>query len=127
MSNKITDFAPAARWTPDCNGKQDYDGRLLSISTRFWPAWKSSVGRPSAHAAILIDHTVLYDNPDRTDEWESDYATLSEAEFAADTDDAVKLQVEEWVRSECVRILTALGVSALHGDSFGDRTAEVSR
>ena len=27
-----------AEWTDDCQGKKDYDGDILSISTRYWPA-----------------------------------------------------------------------------------------
>lgn len=27
-----------AKWTPDCQGKKDYDGQILSISTRYWPS-----------------------------------------------------------------------------------------
>ena len=28
---------PYAMWTDDCQGKKDYDGNMVSISTRYWP------------------------------------------------------------------------------------------
>ena len=26
-----------AKWTDDCQGKKDYDGKILCLSTRYWP------------------------------------------------------------------------------------------
>ena len=117
--SKGTEFQPTAKWTPDCNGKQDYDGRLLSISTRYWPAWKSSDNRPSANAAIHVDHGI----PHPEEEF-ADYSVLAEAEFSADTETEVKAQVEEWVRRECREVLDRLGVLSLPGDG---KPAEVSQ
>jgi hypothetical protein len=102
---------PAARWTSDCGGKQDYDGPLLSISTRYWPAWKSADNRPSAHASIIVKHGLVTED----DEW-GDYSTLAEVDVQADAEAEVKAQVEAWVRTECARILTRLGVASLPGD-----------
>jgi hypothetical protein len=104
-------FQPTAKWTPDCNGKQDFDGPLLTISTRYWPAWKSSDNRPSASAAIVVNHGI----PHPEEEW-ADYSTLAEADFAADTETEVKAQVEAWVREACLDVLSRLGVSRLPGD-----------
>ena len=27
----------SAKWTNDCQGKKDYDGPILEVSTRYWP------------------------------------------------------------------------------------------
>ncbi len=27
----------AAKWTNDCQGKKDYDGSIVRITTRYWP------------------------------------------------------------------------------------------
>ena len=35
---ETSQFKLVARWTDDCQGKKDFDGRLLSYSTRYWPA-----------------------------------------------------------------------------------------
>jgi hypothetical protein len=59
----------AAKWTNDCGGKKDYDGDILSVSTRYWPAdggfWidkgdglglrKNDVlSKPSAKSSLLL-------------------------------------------------------------------------
>lgn len=105
------DFEPCAAWTPDCQGKWDYDGRLLSISTRYYPGPEgggamtfdtatSAFGtlpygpRPHAHAAIHLNHG----EPDRYGY--GDYLVLREAEFDADTEAEVKALVEAWVTAQ---------------------------
>ena len=102
---RTVDTSPCARWTSDCNGKQDYDGRMLSISTRYWPAWKSSDRRPSAHAAIHVNHG----RPDPDDDW-GDYTVLFDQEFSAATESEVKVLVEAWVAEQFAYILGRLEV-----------------
>lgn len=99
-------FIPAARWTSDVGGKQDFDGPLLSISTRYWPGWKSSDNRPSAHASLLIDYGGMdaEGNPRES-------TTLSEAEFSGDTELEVRAQVEDWVSKRCEGVMVLLGVT----------------
>ena len=103
MSEAIT---PCAKWTPDCQGKQDYDGRLISISTRYWPSGggfhindvqgfrlsTDSRIKPSAHTSIHLN----FGEPDEYGY--GDYRVLAEKEFTADTEAEVKVQVEAWVR-----------------------------
>ncbi len=120
MKNNVLDIKPAAIWTPDCQGKWDYDGRLVSISTRYWPRgggfhisdgkgdFRPSVEahpevRPSATAAIDIN----CGEPDENGH-NSDYAHLAEQEFEADTEEEVKAQVEAWVEDQYQRIVKCL-------------------
>lgn len=101
----VTTPQPCARWTSDVGGKQDYDGRLLDISTRYWPAWKSSNGMPSARASILIRHG----EPDEYGY--GDYSTWREQEFEAPTEAEVKVLVEAWVAEQFADVLRLLGAT----------------
>lgn len=116
----VETFEPHAEWTDDCQGKKDFDGSFLSISTRYWPGEASGEGpmivnstpgqppkistgsygrHPSASASIHINHA---------DGWE--YTTLIEKKFEAPTEAEVKALVERWVRVTCrdmLRILVA--------------------
>lgn len=111
----LDELEPCAMWSNDCQGKKDFDGRLLSISTRYWPASPSAPNefntatgkwttapygaKPSAAASIVINHGA----PDQYGF--GDYATLCEQKFEADTEQEVKALVEAWVKAECNRIL----------------------
>lgn len=105
----------AVVWTPDCQGKWDFDGPVISVSTRLWPrgggysmftpgaGWEENADRPdvrpSAHCSIVLNKL------------EGDYETLVEAHFGADTEQAVKAQVEAWVDAMCARIVRAVQVA----------------
>lgn len=106
-------LTPCAKWTPDCQGKQDYDGRLISISTRYWPQGggfyvltpRRVEGnearpeiRPSATASILLN----YGKPDEFGFGE--YITLAERGFEADTEADTKALVEAWVTEQFASI-----------------------
>jgi hypothetical protein len=109
-------MTPYAKWTQDCGGKQDYDGPLIDISTRYWPATGGflvlrggvfvdpPLTRPSAHSAILL----RYGTPTGG----ANYVTLREAKFEEDTEDAVKQAVEAWVRQQFHEIAAMFGVDA---------------
>ena len=43
----------APKWKEDCQGKRDYDGALLSVSTRAWPAHYRADNKPSAAVHII--------------------------------------------------------------------------
>lgn len=111
---------PCVAWTNDCQGKKDYDGRLLSISTRYWPGpggggattFDSRTGefgtapygpRPKAHAAIHLNH----DEPDQYGY--GDYAIWREADFEAETEAEVKALVERWVQDRFDEVRALLG------------------
>lgn len=107
-----------ARWTDDCQGKKDFDGPIVDISTRYWPrggGFHFSTGRgdfqssadafpqvkPSAHSSIRIlrrDEDGEYGEGD----------DLLSASFEADTEDEVKAQVEAWAAEQYARIGRAL-------------------
>lgn len=90
-------------WTDDCQGKKDFDGDILSLSTRYWPrgggfhasfivpgqpvVWEGNEARPeikpSAHSSILLLGKELVSK-----------------EFEAETEAEVKQQVEDWARAQ---------------------------
>ena len=97
-----------AKWTQDCQGKQDYDAELVSLSTRYWPrgggffsfntatgGFKENKDRPellpSAHASILIQGE-----------------RIVEADFEAETEGEVKARVEAWAQEKFYLIERAL-------------------
>lgn len=113
---------PSAAWTDDCQGKKDYDGELLSISTRYWPGsreqadgghWNAiegghfvtrpyrSDGKPHASAKILLMHG---------DQDMGDYVVWRAQEFVADTPEEVKALVEEWVQARFDEVRQLLGI-----------------
>jgi hypothetical protein len=120
MNENVLDMKPAARWTPDCQGKWDYDGRLIGISTRYWPCgggFHLSDGtgnfRPSieTHPEIKPAATAsIHVYCGETDEngHNSPYAVLAEKEFEADTEQEVKAAVEVWVAEQYDRIVKCL-------------------
>lgn len=76
------------RWVPDCGGKEDFDGEIIRLSSRYWPPRFGT--RPSGTATLL-----LQGEPCRTQE------------FEADTEAEVKAAVEAWARAE-IEALSAL-------------------
>lgn len=95
-------------WTDDCSGKKNYDGVVVSVSSRYWPQGggffllDNNTGefqgnetrphiRPSAISSILLGD-------------ENDYITLAEKEFEGASLEEIKAQVEDWVSHNVLRI-----------------------
>lgn len=110
---------PCAKWTDDCQGKKDYDGRLIDISTRYWPRgggfskydtltgqWEENDARPgikpSAAASILLRHG----EPD--EHGYGEYEDLVEQRFEAETEAEVKALVEAWVQARFDEVAATL-------------------
>ena len=107
-----------ARWTDDCQGKKDYDGHLVTLSTRYWPRGggfhilggefrelTSSADAfpgtpPSAKATIYLGST--------DDDYYDDAELLIEQEFEAETQEEVQHAVEVWAHEQYARIAAAL-------------------
>ena len=110
MSEELK-MTPCAKWEPDCQGKWDYDGRIVSVSSRYWSGAGMTVfdtsqpekglhedveGRtkPSAVSHIVLNHG----EPDQYGYGES--LELASAEFDGDTEAEVKAKVEAWVAKQ---------------------------
>ncbi len=104
-----------AKWEDDCQGKKDYDGELVKLSTRYWPqgggfhvldatGWKGNETRPeiraSANASIYLGSTA--------NDFYRDAKLLIEREFEGDSEAEVKAAVEAWALEQFARIDAAL-------------------
>ena len=118
----LEDLAPYAMWSDDCQGKKDYDGRLISISTRYWPGpdgggtmtYDTRTGvigsmpygqRPSAHALILL----MLGPQESENDGGGEYLVWRDAEFNGDTEAGVKSQVETWVTERMRELVELMG------------------
>lgn len=112
-----------ARWTDDCQGKKDFDGRLVNLSTRYWPygggfsvitrhghggvsiedASTISKAPPSAHASL---HFQLPD-AQRIEGWQN-WLVIAEERFKGETQEEVQRQVETWAVAQYTRLRVAI-------------------
>ena len=116
--NKIL---PRAMWIDDCQGKKDYDGPILSVSTRYWPGPGDGGAmtydtrtcvfgtiaygpRPSATSSII-----LHLGPQEEHDGGGDRLTWRKQDFEGDTEQAVKTAVETWVSAQIKDLVTLLG------------------
>lgn len=112
------DLKLRAKWTDDCQGKKDYDGDILSISTRYWPAsggfsvfdhsqpergfhelTPPSDAKCSASSSLMLH----YDDDDA-----DDYLVLTQKEFEGATFEEVKTEVEKWAQDQMSRASSIL-------------------
>lgn len=101
-------------WVPDCHGKQDYDGTLVSLSCRMYPRGggfiqvDTKTGEveensdrpdipPEAEASILLG-----------DPFQGPYETLAYVYFQCETEEEVKAKVEEWSASMIAKVEAAV-------------------
>lgn len=111
--------AVPVKWTPDCSGKQDFDGGLVEVSTRYWPRGGGFLVvrcgpegttvedndarpeiRPSATSTIYLGNC--------RDDFYDDAERLARQSFEGDTEEEVKAAVEAWVAAQFQRIGHAL-------------------
>lgn len=82
-----------AEWKPDFGGREDYDGPVLSISSRYWP-------NGSASATLLIN----FQHPDGS----MDDLPLARGEFTGANLAEVAPQVEAWAQEQMDRAVRVL-------------------
>lgn len=111
-------FKLAAHWTDDCQGKKDYDGEILSISTRYWPRGGSALVFDSAHPELGLHKPARPDvKPSASSslmlhyadaDGDADYIKLIEKDFEAETQEEVQAEVEAWAQEQMDRAVAAL-------------------
>lgn len=69
-------------WEPNCQGKWDYDGPILSVSSRYYSNF-------TAVSAIILEGRS-----------EVDYKTLREKYFRGRSEADCKAQVEAWAQEQ---------------------------
>jgi hypothetical protein len=100
-----------AEWTDDCQGKKDFDGEIVTLSTRYWPRGggfdlmvRDASGKlqteyndsrpeikPSAKSSILLDGECV-----------------TSEEFDGETFEDVAAQVEAWAKEQHAKIVAAI-------------------
>lgn len=119
MSETSNSLQLDAQWRDDCQGKKDYDGEILSISSRYWPRGGGmdifdfdtpELGlqgndmrpevKPSAHSSLMLRY--------KDSDGDGDDLTLAEAEFEAETQEEVQAQVEAWAQKQMDRAVALL-------------------
>ena len=100
------------KWTDDCQGKKDYDGEIVAVSTRYWPGYMTifdsrepekglhevPAGKPSAACSIILSDGLL----------NGEYENLIHGRFEGDTFEDVAAQVESWAQEQMDRVEKAL-------------------
>ena len=109
----------SAQWTDDCQGKKDYDGQVLSISTRYWPrgggfhafdkgrpelGFRGNETRPEIRPSATSSLVVWYLDEDGCE----DTLDLAKAEFEGETFEEIAPQVEKWAQEQMARAVAIL-------------------
>lgn len=105
MSNPIE---PIAEWTLDCNGKQDYDANLVTLSSRYWP-------RGGGFFTFDTSTGILGEDRDRPENKPCASSTIyvldeqyAHADFEGETEEEVKAQVEAWAAAQVESVKAAM-------------------
>ena len=109
-----------AKWENDCQGKKDYDGNILSISTRYWP---TSGGFEVRHNGNIVWHDGIEDmKPSaisylriRSREFNSN-RILAKQEFEGESFEEISNQVEEWAQCQMDKAVDALQKAFAKGE-----------
>jgi len=116
----------SAKWTDDCSGKKDFDGEIISISTRYWPKGYGGCFETFKHEDGCIEIRKAPATGDPAEAHSSiilrlpdgDSLTFVESDFSGDDFESVKVQVEKWAQDQMDKIIGAL--SALYGEPKED-------
>jgi hypothetical protein len=95
-------------WKVDCQGKQDFDAKVVCLFTRFYP-------QGGGFSILRADRT-WEENGDRPEVKPSatcclvlgDGDTLIEREFEGETEEEVKAQAEAWAAAQITRVRAAM-------------------
>lgn len=98
-----------AEWRDDCQGKKDYDGEILRISTRYWGSRDyrivgGNLTKPSAKSSLMLS----YRANDELPTYDPGYINLVEQEFEAETEAEVKALVEAWAQQKMNEVVQLL-------------------
>jgi hypothetical protein len=104
-----------AKWEDDCCGKKDYDGRILSISSRYWPRGGSALTFDTAHPELGLHKHDDGSKPSAKSSlliWtgDGDYETLAETDgyIEGETFEEVAAQVEAWAQEQMDKAVAIL-------------------
>lgn len=107
------DFLLDAQWTDDCCGKKDYDGEVISISTRYWPAGGGYMIFNTADGVLRKSEEIDKSPPHAHSSLilrvkDDEYVTLIETDIKGKTFEEVKDKVEAWAQSQYKSLIDLL-------------------
>jgi len=102
-----------AEWRDDCSGKKDYDGHILSISTRYWPAGGGFLLVDNRPQGVVIQEGVCGIMPSAGSSLiirgnDETSICLTKQEFEGDTFAEIAVQVEAWAQEQMDKAVAAL-------------------
>lgn len=80
---RINEIEFETEWTSDCQGKQDFDFNVLTVSTRYWP---DNTAKP----AIYLGEKVL---------------VKPEEYICGETETECKYKTEQWIKENLSKLL----------------------
>lgn len=86
-----------AEWTDDCSGKKNFDGRIVVLSSRYWPASRHESGKHHCHAAICL-----------VKGRDGDFIDVVHEHFWCDTFAELSAAVKAWAEAMVARVWTAV-------------------
>lgn len=109
METEAIELKLGVEWTDDCQGKKNYDGDILSISSRYWPRGggfgiMTSEGvkhnhfqdiKPSATSSLVLS----------TEAGDFEIALKG---FEGETEEEVKTMVEAWAQEQMNKVVELL-------------------
>lgn len=88
-------------WTDDCCGKKDYDGNIVSVSSRYWPRGGSHLVVSRINGGLLMsdgaDPARQEICPSATSSIYLGKHEIARKDFEGETEEEVKRKVETWV------------------------------
>lgn len=108
-----------AKLTDDCCGKKDFDGEMLSVSSRYWPKGGSALAFDTSNPSAGLHH---YDDGSacsanskilfhyKKENGDQDYVVVAESGdyITGDSLEEVQAKIESWVQKTTDRIFRAL-------------------
>jgi hypothetical protein len=115
MTHRIIDRA-GLEWTQDCQGKEDFDGPILRVSSRIYPRGGSSDvwefrGGVLVGKSTTIDPSRQHIRPSGVSHILFGGRDIAKKDFEAETTEELKQQIEAWAE-------TVLGII---GQAIADR------
>jgi len=103
------DFFEEKVWTLDCQGKKDYDGDLVTYSSRSYPRGGSSdIFGPNGYHSDRTDPSRQHIKPSAVSGIYVMGVEITKKWFEAETEEEVHAQAEAWVQEQTERVRSAV-------------------
>lgn len=115
-----------AQWTDDCCGKKDFDGDILSISTRYWPAGGGYMVLMNGPDGKIFTESAAIDKslPHAKSELilrhaKGEAIVLTEIDIEGSSFEEVAQKVEVWAKAEFEKLVRMLRQHYVFKNAFG--------